>query len=80
MSNEKKILCPDVDCNTENDSGSETCSKCGLDFGSFFTLDRVFTIREKAAKKAEAEAKAEADKGKPARGRGLAGLMGGKKS
>lgn len=80
MANEaKKILCPDVDCNTENDAGSESCSKCGLDFASFFTLDRVLTVRDKAARKAEAEAKEAADKNKPAPKSGLASLIRGKK-
>ena len=80
MSDEKKkVLCPDPECNTENESDLQFCSKCQLDLSAFFTLDRVLTVRDKAAKHAEAEAKKKKDSEKPARRSGLAGLMGGKK-
>lgn len=75
---DKKVLCPDSDCNTENDAGAESCSKCGLDLPSFFTLSRVLDIREKNQKKAEADAKAEAEKNKPTPRKGLSNLIRGK--
>ena len=72
---EKKVLCPDTDCNTENDAASETCSKCGLDLPSFFTLSRVLDVREKNAQKAEADKKAKADANKPIARGGLSSLI-----
>jgi len=76
MAEPKKILCPDVDCNTENDSTSESCTKCGLDFASFFTLDRAMSVREKAKAKAEADKKSSDEKNKSTPKPGLASLWG----
>jgi hypothetical protein len=71
---DKKVLCPDSDCNTENEAGAEACSKCGLDLPSFFTLSRVLDIREKNKIKADDEAKKKSESEKPAKRTGLAGL------
>jgi hypothetical protein len=72
---EKKVLCPDSDCNTENEAGADSCSKCGLDLPSFFTLSRVLDIRDKNKAKADADAKAKDDANKPKPRGGLSGLV-----
>ena len=71
----KKVLCPDPDCATENDSDTQFCSKCTLDLTTYFTLDRSLSIREKVRQKAEAEEK---EKNRPAPKKSVFGNLAGR--
>lgn len=71
----KKRLCPDPECNTENDAETQFCSKCTLDIDGFNLIDRAMALREKIAKK-----KVEEGKPKVEPRRGLSALAGRKKS
>jgi hypothetical protein len=75
----KKILCPDPDCGTENDSDSDSCGKCKLDLAAYFTLDRVMGVRDKVAKKEAADKIELEKKNKPVRRGAFDGLMGKRK-
>jgi hypothetical protein len=77
---EKKLLCPDPDCNTENEASAESCTKCGLDLPAFFALDRTLSVRDKIAKKADEDRIKKEKESAPKKSRGgLAGLIGGNK-
>jgi len=75
----KKVLCPDPDCKTENDSDLQFCSKCNLDLQGFFQFDRIQTVRDKVAKASAEEERKKKESEKPQRRSGLSGLIGGKR-